>query len=134
MGGLWNIDNPRSTMYRSAHLISSKRMTEFKEFPMGARVADYPHHTEVYRYFKALAERFDLNAKYEFDTEVMAVEPIEGSPDKGWQVTTLSRKNGSSTDRTRPFKGVVIANGTLSEPNRPHFAGNFNGRLMHASR
>ncbi|MCB2166435.1 MAG: NAD(P)/FAD-dependent oxidoreductase [Deltaproteobacteria bacterium] len=133
VGGLWNIDNPRSTMYRSAHLISSKRMTEFKEFPMDDRVADYPHHTEVYRYFKAFAERFDLNARYEFDTDVTAVAPIDGSPDKGWRVTTRSRKNGSSTDRTRPFKGVVIANGTLSEPNQPRFRGTFSGRLMHAA-
>ena len=133
VGGLWNIDNPRSTMYRSAHLISSKRMTEFKEFPMDDRVADYPHHTEIYRYFKAFADHFGLNARYEFETEVTAVVPIDGSPDKGWQITTRNRHNGSNVDRTRPFKGVVIANGTLSEPNRPRFAGTFNGRLMHAA-
>ena len=133
VGGLWNIDNPRSTMYRSAHLISSKRMTEFKEFPMDDRVADYPHHTEVYRYFNAFADHFGLNASYEFETGVTAVAPIDGSPDKGWQVTTRSRKNGRTADRKRPFKGVVIANGSLSEPNRPRFAGAFNGRLMHAA-
>jgi len=34
VGGLWDIDGPRSTMYESAHLISSKRMTEFTDFPM----------------------------------------------------------------------------------------------------
>ena len=26
VGGLWDIDNPHSTMYESAHLISSKRV------------------------------------------------------------------------------------------------------------
>lgn len=31
VGGLWDIDNPHSTMYETAHLISSKRMTEFRE-------------------------------------------------------------------------------------------------------
>ena len=44
VGGLWNIHNPRSTVYDSAHLISSKRMTEFTEFPMDQSVADYPSH------------------------------------------------------------------------------------------
>jgi len=34
VGGLWDIDGPLSTMYDSAHLISSKRMTEFADFPM----------------------------------------------------------------------------------------------------
>ena len=132
VGGLWNIDNPRSTMYRSAHLISSKRMTEFKEFPMEDRVADYPPHTEVFRYFRAYAERFDLNARYEFETLVTAVEPIEDSPEKGWQVTTRSLKSGGDA-QTRPFRGVVIANGALSEPNRPRFEGTFRGRLLHAA-
>ena len=42
VGGLWDIDNPHSTMYDSAHLISSKRMTEFAEFPMADEVAPYP--------------------------------------------------------------------------------------------
>ena len=32
VGGLWDIDSPTSTMYESAHLISSKRMTEFDDF------------------------------------------------------------------------------------------------------
>ena len=132
VGGLWNIDNPRSTMYRSAHLISSKRMTEFKEFPMEDRVADYPHHTEIFRYFRAYAERFGLNARYEFETEVTAVEPRHGAPDQGWQVTTRSLKNGGGV-RKRAFRGVVIANGSLSEPNQPRFEGSFSGRLMHAA-
>ncbi|MEZ4766346.1 MAG: hypothetical protein R3C26_25105 [Calditrichia bacterium] len=34
VGGLWDINNPRSTVYQTAHLISSKKMTEFREFPM----------------------------------------------------------------------------------------------------
>ncbi|MEE8526834.1 MAG: NAD(P)-binding protein, partial [Thermoanaerobaculia bacterium] len=35
VGGLWDITSPHSTMYESAHLISSKKMTEFNEFPIG---------------------------------------------------------------------------------------------------
>ena len=42
VGGLWNIDSPRSTVYASAHLISSARTTEFAEFPMPADTHDYP--------------------------------------------------------------------------------------------
>ena len=39
VGGLWDIDGPRSTMYETAHLISSKTMTEFADFPMREEVA-----------------------------------------------------------------------------------------------
>jgi len=60
VGGLWNIDNPRSTVYESAHLISSKTTTEFAEFPMRAEVADYPSHREMRQYFMDFAEHFGL--------------------------------------------------------------------------
>lgn len=132
VGGLWNIDNPRSTMYRSAHLISSKRMTEFREFPMADRVADYPHHSEVFHYLRAYAEHFGLTPHFEFGAEVTAIAPVDGSPTRGWLLTTRSLQNGGAS-RTRPFKGVVIANGALSEPVRPRFEGTFDGRLMHAA-
>ncbi|MCK5886474.1 MAG: NAD(P)/FAD-dependent oxidoreductase, partial [Alcanivorax sp.] len=74
VGGLWDIDNPHSTMYDSAHLISSKRMTEFAEFPMEDSVALYPHHSEMKRYFQAYARHFDLYRHYEFNTRVLSVE------------------------------------------------------------
>ena len=60
IGGLWNIGNPRSTVYESAHLISSKRTTEFSEFPMADSVADYPSHRELLQYFNAFADHFQL--------------------------------------------------------------------------
>src|SRR5690554_2043823 len=56
VGGLWNIDNPRSTVYQSAHLISSKTTTEFTEFPMPDGTPDYPNHAQLRRYFAAFAE------------------------------------------------------------------------------
>lgn len=84
VGGLWDIDNPHSTMYDTAHLISSKRMTEFSEFPMRDSVAFYPHHSELRQYFRDFAEHFKLKAHYEFATRVISMEP-EGS---GWRLVS----------------------------------------------
>ncbi len=70
VGGLWNIGNPRSTVYESAHLISSKRMTEFTEFPMADSVADYPSHRELLAYFQAFADHFDLRHHFRFGVRV----------------------------------------------------------------
>ncbi|MFZ4715574.1 MAG: flavin-containing monooxygenase [Bacteriovoracaceae bacterium] len=123
-GGLWNIDNPRSTVYESAHLISSKRMTEFKEFPMKDSVADYPSHKEMSQYFKDFAKHFDLYAHYRFNTRIEKLEPIDGG--KSWKATF---DNGES----KLYKGVIIANGTLSEPNMPNFKGQFGGELIHSA-
>lgn len=125
VGGLWDIDNPHSTMYESAHLISSKTTTEFAEFPMPASAAHYPRHDEMRRYFRAYASHFDLYRRYEFSTRVVAVKP-DGD---GWLVTT--EKAGE--ERTRRFDGVLIANGTLHRPNMPRFDGEFSGTLLHAA-
>jgi hypothetical protein len=125
VGGLWDINSPTSTMYESAHLISSKHMTEFSEFPMAEHVATYPHHRHMAEYFRDYARHFDLYRHYEFSTEVLSVTP-EG---ERWQVVTRCQ----GKDVSRLFDGVLIANGTLHEPNRITFPGSFAGELMHAS-
>jgi cation diffusion facilitator CzcD-associated flavoprotein CzcO len=125
IGGLWDIDNPHSTLYRTAHLISSKRMTEFAEFPMADSVATYPHHSEVIAYFRAYAEHFGLRQYYEFATRVLEVTPVG---DK-WQL----RSECGGQEQTRIFDGVLIANGTLHTPNMPTFPGEFSGELLHSA-
>ncbi|QIB50955.1 NAD(P)/FAD-dependent oxidoreductase [Pseudomonas sp. OIL-1] len=124
VGGLWDIDNPHSTMYETAHLISSKRMTEFKEFPMADDVAPYPHHSALKAYFRDFASRFDLRRHYEFSTRVLSVEPAGAQ----WEVTT--ERDGQQ--QSRLFDGVLIANGTLHKPNMPALPGDFSGELMHS--
>lgn len=125
VGGLWDIDNPHSTMYESAHLISSKSTTQFSEFPMRDDVAPYPHHSEMRRYFRDYASHFGLYEHYQFSTRVLRMERHEG----GW--TLLTEKAGVA--REWQFDGVLIANGTLHTPNLAHLPGAFNGELMHSS-
>lgn len=126
VGGLWDIDGPRSTVYESAHLISSRTTTEFAEFPMRDGVADYPSHRELKRYFDDFTDHFDLRDRFRFGTEVVRVEPVD---DESWDVTWRD----SEGERTERFAGVVLANGTLSEPNVPSFEGTFAGTVIHTS-
>lgn len=135
VGGLWNIANPRSTVYESAHLISSKTTTEFSEFPMPPQTADYPGHAELLDYFKAFADHFDLKRHYRFGVRIVKVEPVDADdPDTLWRVSWRPTEAGDGAPlESADFKGVIIANGTLSEPNRPHFEGHFDGELLHTA-
>ncbi|MFF2371075.1 flavin-containing monooxygenase [Agromyces sp. NPDC058110] len=133
VGGLWNIDNPRSTMYESAHLISSRTTTEFAEFPM-ASAADYPSHRELLEYFRAYADAFDLRRHFRFETRVTSVEPLPVADGQtpgatGWRVTAT----GPDGETTGEYSSVVLANGTLAEPNVPAFRGEFSGEIVHTS-
>jgi hypothetical protein len=125
VGGLWNIDGPRSTVYESAHLISSRTTTQFTEFPMRDDVADYPSHRELFGYFSDFADHYGLREGFSFGTEVCRVDPVDG----GWELTS----DGPDGPRTTQHAGVLIANGTLSEPNLPSFEGEFDGQLLHTS-
>jgi len=128
VGGLWDIEGPKSTMYETAHLISSKRMTEFTDFPMKEETAEYPCHRDLKGYFQDFADHFGLKEQYLFNTEVLKVEPL-GKAGEGWQITW---KNAEG-EQSGQFKGIMIANGTLSEPNLPSFKGKFDGEIIHSS-
>lgn len=152
VGGLWNIDSPRSTVYNSAHLISSARTTEFTEFPMPADTPDYPDHRRLLAYFRDFADHFGLRDGFRFNTEVVRAEPLGAGRDAGWRLTVREggesdgdKPEGGEPDDDKPdddntalvdageFSAVVIANGTLSEPNIPGFAGEFTGQVRHTS-
>ena len=124
VGGLWDITNPRSTVYESAHLISSRTTTEFAEFPMRTTV-DYPGHRMLLDYFRDYAEHFGLNSLFRFGTTVTRLEPC----DDGWDLTST----GPEGEQTRRYDGVVLANDTLAHPNIPTFPGEFTGEVMHTS-
>lgn len=129
VGGLWDIDAPRSTMYETAHLISSRTMTEFADFPMAQTVAEYPSHREMRGYFRDFARHFDLYRRYHFGAEVTRAEPL-GESGAGWRITW---RTAQGETESAVFAGLLIANGTLSEPNLPFFEGNFSGEMIHAA-
>ncbi len=125
VGGLWDITSPTSTMYQSAHLISSKSMTEFADFPMRQDTATYPRHDAMAGYFRDYATHFDLYKHYRFNTRVISVKPYGDN----WQVTTESEGKTDSVTA----QAVLLANGTLHKPNLITLPGDFSGSLMHSS-
>ena len=131
VGGLWDIDNPRSTMYESAHLISSRTTTEFAEFPMRTK-ADYPSHRELITYFRDFARHFGLDTRFRFNTKVTA---LTREDDGQWMLRAehSAAPGAAPTELAEHYDGVILANGTLAEPTVPTFRGEFAGELMHTS-
>ncbi|MER1996859.1 MAG: NAD(P)-binding domain-containing protein [Arthrobacter sp.] len=126
VGGLWNIGNPASTVYESAHLISSRTTTEFAEFPMPPGTPDYPGHRHLRRYFRSYADAFGLTGRIRFSTRVISAVP--GAND-AWDLT-WEGPDGTGSGR---FSAVVIASGTLHTPFLPSFPGEFAGEIRHSA-
>jgi flavin-binding monooxygenase-like protein len=124
VGGLWDATLPQSPVYRSAHLISSKPLTEFPDFPMPGDYPDYPSHPQALEYLRSYARAFGLYQLIRFGRTVERAERLEGGE---WSVT-------SSDGETRLYSGLVVAAGIHSIPNRPDLPGKFDGECLHSSR
>src|SRR5687768_5187829 len=55
VGGVWDIKNPGSPMYDSAHMISSRGRSGFAGFPMPADYPDYPSRQQQLAYLRRFA-------------------------------------------------------------------------------
>ena len=69
VGGAWNWRHDRSPVYASTHLISSKPVTQYPDFPMPDDWPDYPHHSQLLSYFERYADHFGLRPHVWFGKE-----------------------------------------------------------------
>ena len=130
IGGNWYYGKSHSSVYRSTHLISSKPLTEYIDFPMPADYPDFPSHAQVLAYFKAYVAHFGLEQFITFNTEVTRVEPV-GADAAQWDVTLRHLLSGET--ETRRYRGVIICNGHNWMPKYPECPGAFTGETLHSS-
>src|SRR5579871_1976023 len=60
VGGNWYYGRPASSIYQSTHLFSSKRFTQYTDFPMPEDYPVYPHHSQALSYLRAYADHFGI--------------------------------------------------------------------------
>ncbi len=124
IGGNWvfTAGTSHSSVCETTHIISSKRLSEFEDFPMPDHYPDYPSHRQVLAYFQAYAKAFELERHIEFNTEVVEAKEL---PDKSWELEL-------SDGRTEAFDFLLVANGHHSVPRWPEVEGEFSGIYLHA--
>jgi dimethylaniline monooxygenase (N-oxide forming) len=125
VGGLWSVDAADAqASYPSLECNTSKRRTQFSDFPMPGAFPPYPHNREMAAYFEAYVDQFGFRELIRFNT---SVEHATRTTDGGWDVRL-------STGEVRSYDALVVANGHHREPRWPDppFPGEFSGRQMHA--
>lgn len=130
IGGNWYYGRPNSSICRSTHLISSKPLTEYPDFPMPASYPDFPSHQQVMAYFKDYAAHFDLERVITFNTEVTRVAPADATA-TAWDVSLRDLATGA--EQTRRYRGVIICNGHNWLPKIPQYPGEFTGKTLHSA-
>jgi dimethylaniline monooxygenase (N-oxide forming) len=128
VGGNWRYenDNGMSSAYRSLFINTSRRMMQYASYPMPEDYPDYPHHTQIARYFDDYVDHFGLRERITFNTEVTSVEPAGGDR---WIVTL-------DDGTTQSYEAVMVANGHHWDPRwpEPPFPGqdSFEGEQLHS--
>ena len=124
IGGNWifTAGESHSSICETTHIISSKKMSEYIDFPMPDDYPDYPSHRQVLAYFQAYAKHFGVEKYIRFNSDVQKAEKTE---DNKWRITLAGGE-------TQVFDYLLVANGHHSIPRHPELPGNFTGTYLHA--
>ena len=127
VGGNWLFapEATHSSVFETTHIISSKTLSSYHDYPMPASYPDYPSHAQLAAYFQGYADHFGVTEHIRFGTEVLAAEPLPGDR---WALRW--QEEGQEHDAT--FDALVVANGHHWKPRMPAYPGHFTGRILHS--
>jgi len=116
VGGNW-----AHGVYETAHIISSRKTTEYADWPMPSDWPDFPGADLMCRYYNDYADAHGLRERITFESPVTRVEPDE----QGWLVTAGQRSP------TR-YKAVAVCNGHHWDTILPEWTRDFEGQVLHS--
>jgi hypothetical protein len=117
LGGNWY-----HGVYWTAHIISSRRTTEYADYPMPAHYPDFPSVQQMLDYLRDYAAHFHLRPHIQFNTKVLMALPL---PDGRWELELASGEK-------RIYKGLLVCNGHHWDKKYPSYPGNFSGEMLHS--
>jgi thioredoxin reductase len=127
VGGNWVFTEEigHSSVFETTHIISSKTLSEYADFPMPASYPDYPSHRHLAAYFQDYAKNFNLYPLIRFRTLVKNCERLS---DGKWEVT-VEQDGVTSADL---FDAIAVCNGHHWQPRMPEYPGSFDGEFIHS--
>jgi len=73
--GVWNIKNHPSVK-KFTYCVSSKLYMTISDFPMPEKYPEFPHHSDIFNYYKSYANKFDLLKHVTCDVQVLKTKKI----------------------------------------------------------
>ena len=117
LGGNW-----LHGVYETVHIISSRKTTEYADYPMPADYPDFPSGQQMLDYLRDYAEKFQLTRHIQFNTKVRMALPL---PDGRWELELASGEK-------RSYKGLIVCNGHHWDRRFPEYPGKFAGEFIHS--
>jgi cation diffusion facilitator CzcD-associated flavoprotein CzcO len=92
LGGNWY-----HGVYETAHIISSRKTTEYADFPMPAEFPDFPSAAQMLEYLNSYAEAFELRPHIQFRTKVVMCRPEKAKDNSVATAEKRAHRNGRAT-------------------------------------
>lgn len=127
LGGNWvfSEQNTHSSIYETTHIISSRKLSAFEDFPMPEHYPDYPSHKQILSYFESYAAHFGVESFIQYNT---CIEQVIPRNDGQWRI--IYKNETGQQEAT--FDYVMVANGHHWDPVLPDYIGQFSGEVLHA--
>lgn len=125
VGGNWifSAKESHSSVCETTHIISSKTLSQYRDYPMPDDYPDYPSHQQMLAYFQGYAQHFGLLDYIQFDSKVAKAEKLA---DDSWRLTLADGEVAT-------FDYLLIANGHHNSPRHPEQVRQaFDGRYLHS--
>jgi cation diffusion facilitator CzcD-associated flavoprotein CzcO len=119
LGGIWHEGS-----YAGLHLITPKRTTGYRKFPMPDDYPEFPSGKQVRRYLENFAHQHGLMASLYLGQAASRVQPVGDGTQ--WRVQFDSGEE-------RLYAGVIAATGHHWLPRYPYVEGSFSGTQLHSS-
>lgn len=128
VGGNWvfNSKTGHSSVYENTHIISSKKLSEYEDYPMPEHYPDYPRHDQLQQYFENYSKHFKVYDQIKFGH---SVNHVERTADGQWQVD-YSDEQGQKHQKI--YQYLMVSNGHHWMPKYPQYEGEFTGSWMHS--
>lgn len=128
VGGNWvfNSKTGHSSVYENTHIISSKRLSEYEDYPMPDSYPDYPRHDQLQQYFENYSKTFDVYDQIKFNH---TIDKVTRTPEGEWLVA-YTDNDGEKQQKT--YQYLMVSNGHHWMPKYPKYEGEFTGKLMHS--
>ncbi|MDB5769285.1 MAG: FAD-binding protein [Collimonas fungivorans] len=128
VGGNWvfNSKTGHSSVYENTHIISSKALSEYEDFPMPDDYPDYPNHRQLQAYFESYAKHFGVYDRIRFNHTIQKARRLASGK---WEVEYLNAE-GKLCEEV--FQALMVSNGHHWDPKYPEFKGEFSGKMMHS--
>lgn len=123
LGGIWNYGSGPGRVFRTTHLVSSKRLTAYPDYPMPRAWPSFPSHRHAQAYLRGYARDTGVEQRILFGQEVAHLHPL---PEGGWDVE-------DTQGRLHRYDVVVVANGHNWVPREHRYPGTFDGEILHAA-